>query len=203
MNALSNSAELLIERIRRKAPGYLDLLAATTDAEFETAFDEIMGPAVARLEENKRNFENLDENGLTAVLAGYIAVPCLDVVQEKNSNGHVDITIELLESTPVRKMLGEAKIYNGYEYHIGGLRQLIERYSTGREGRGLLIIYVKKKNIAGLIRNLRQKMDEALPCEQQGNTAEHVHKWSFCSKHAHSSGESLEVGHIGCNLFDG
>jgi hypothetical protein len=26
-------------------------------------------------------------------------------------------------------------------------------------------------------------------------------KWSFLSVHKHSSGEYLEIGHIGCNLY--
>jgi hypothetical protein len=102
---------------------------------------------------------------------------------------------------PIRKKLGEAKIYDGPEYHLKGLQQLLGRYTTGREGRGMLIVYVRKKNIASLIKKLREKMDADLPCQQQGEATDHAIKWSFITKHAHSCGENLEVGHIGCNLF--
>jgi hypothetical protein len=102
---------------------------------------------------------------------------------------------------PTRKKLGEAKIYDGPDYHIKGLQQLLGRYTTGKEGRGMLIVYFRKKNIAGLVKKLREKMDTDLPLSQQGPTCDHLIKWSFLSQHGHSSGETLEVGHIGCNLY--
>ena len=80
-------------------------------------------------------------------------------------------------------------------------QQLLGRYTTGREGRGIVIAYVRKKNISDLVKGIRQKMDAELPCNQQGVTTDHLLKWSFLSTHAHSCGESLEVSHVGCNLF--
>jgi hypothetical protein len=201
MNSPPDSAAALVEQIRRKAPEYLDLLTAATDEEFETAFDALLGPAVKRLEENKKNYESLTEVGLSAVLAESLSVPGLSVTPEKYSNGHVDLVIEAEHTLPVRKKLGEAKIYNGPEYHISGLAQLLGRYTTGREGRGLLIVYFRKKNIDGLLRKLREKMDAELPCNQQDKTTNHIHTWSFLSPHAHSCGKQLQVSHIGCNLF--
>src|SRR6476619_1751733 len=110
------SARDLIKLIERKAPEYLDLLTAQTDEEFEIAFDAVLGRGVAYIEENKKLFKNLDEDGLSSVLAARISIPGLTVSREKNSNGHVDITIEADHSNPVRKKLGEAKIYRGPEY---------------------------------------------------------------------------------------
>ena len=127
-------------------------------------------------------------------------MPGLTVTRETHSNGHVDLTIEADHCTPTRQKLGEAKIYDGPAYHFKGLEQLLGRYSTGREGRGLLIIYFRKPNITGLVQNLRKQMDISHPCKQQGNTADHVLKWSFLSAHAHDCGDNLEVSHIGCNL---
>ena len=101
---------------------------------------------------------------------------------------------------PERIKLGEAKIYDGPEYHLDGLKQLLGRYTTGREGRGLLIVYFRKADIAGLVKKLRTQMDSDLPCAQQGKTTDHVLKWSFLSTHALKSGDNHEVGHIGCNL---
>jgi len=190
-----------VEILKRTVPETLDLLTAQNDEQFETAFDALLQKAVERLEENKADFQSLDENGLSSALAMSLEMPGLQVLREAHSNGHVDITIIVSHCVRTRKKLGEAKIYDGPEYHIKGLGQLLGRYTTGRESRGLLIAYVKKKNIAGLIKKIRQEMDVTLPLSQQGNTINHTLKWSFLSTHAHSCGENLEVSHIGCNLY--
>lgn len=191
----------LVERMKRKAPDYLDLLTAETDAEFEKAFDALLEKAVAHLEQNKVAFKTLGEVGLSGVLAARLSIPGLTVSQEMHSNGHVDITIEAGHCVPMRRKLGEAKIYDGPEKLVKGLEQLLGRYTTGREGRGLLIVYVRKENIAGLVENVRKKMDDEQPLNQKGKTVDHILKWSFISTHSHSSGEELNVGHIGCNLY--
>jgi hypothetical protein len=191
----------LVDQIHRKAPEYLDLLTAGTDDEFELAFDAVLGKAITHLETNKKNFERLDEEGLSGVLVASLSIPGLTVTPETNSNGHVDLTIEADHCVPMRKKLGEAKIYRGPAYHIQGIEQLLGRYTTGREGRGLLIVYFRKKDIAGLVKKLRQRMDDDLPFDQQGPTADYQLKWSFLSAHAHSCGENLHLSHIGCNLY--
>jgi hypothetical protein len=191
----------LVELMRQKAPSYFKLLAAPTESDFEAAFDAMLEHAVSTLEKNSKNFATLDEVGLTGVLAAALSIPGLTVMQEAHSNGHVDLTIAADHCVPMRKKLGEAKIYDGPAYHISGLEQLLGRYTTGREGRGIVIAYVRKKNISDLVKGIRQKMDTDLPCNQQGVTTDHLLKWSFLSTHAHSCGESLEVSHVGCNLF--
>lgn len=98
------------------------------------------------------------------------------------------------------KKLAEAKIYAGPRYHIKGVGQLIGRYTTGREGRGLLISYVRKKDIKGIVEKLRAAMDAELPEKQIGPCEDHTLKWSLKTSHKHSSGEVVPVDHIGCNL---
>ncbi|MEX0182271.1 MULTISPECIES: hypothetical protein [unclassified Stenotrophomonas] len=191
----------LVECMKAKAPEYLDLMAAQSDAEFEKAFDVLLEKALHHLESNSKNFAVLDENGLTAVLAAALSVPGLSVCQEANSNGHVDITIHADHCFPMRKKLGEAKIYSGPDYHLKGVGQLLVRYTTGRESRGLVIAYVRQRNIKALFEKIRVKMDADLPEDQQGKTMDHPCRWNFLSKHMHSSGVVLEVAHAGCNLY--
>jgi len=200
MSDKKDSAEHLVDLIRLKAPEYLDLLTAETDADFEFAFDALLGKAVTNLEKNKKNFKSLDEVGLTAVLASSLTNPGIYVTQEGHSNGRVDIIIEVNYSVPARSKLGEAKIYDGPKYHLKGLKQLLGRYTTGREGRGILIVYVRKKAIANLVKKLRKRMDSERPMLQKGKTIDHIFRWSFISTHMHSSGENMDVGHICCNL---
>ena len=152
------------------------------------------------MEENKKNFAALDEEGLSAALRGRLCIPGLTVTQETHSNGHVDLTIEGDHCSPARKKLAEAKIYAGPRYHIKGVGQLIGRYTTGREGRGLLISYVRKKDIKGIVEKLRAAMDAELPEKQIGPCEDHTLKWSLKTSHKHSSGEVVPVDHIGCNL---
>lgn len=199
----AGTADELVERLKRRSPEWLDLLTAESDADFEAAFESLLERALTHLERNARNFEGLNEVGLTAVLVGSLSAPGLFVTQEAHSNGHVDLTIEARDTAPVRRKLGEAKIYDGPEYHLGGLDQLLGRYTTGREGRGLLIEYVRKADISKLIRRLRHTMDNSLPHDQQGKTSDHRLKWSFLSTHRHSCGDDVEVGHVGCNLGSG
>jgi hypothetical protein len=202
MSEEDNSLFAFVEAAKQKAPAYLNLMTAKSDVEFELAFESLLEKAVSGLEQSKKVFEPLGEEGLSSVLALALNIPgCLTVTRETHSNGHVDLTIEAEHCTPARRKLGEAKIYDGPAYHFKGLEQLLGRYSTGREGRGLLIVYVRKQDIAGLMKKLREKMDIDLPCQQQGKTADHILKWSFLTTHAHSCGENLEVSHIGCNLY--
>jgi hypothetical protein len=190
----------LVEKLRRKAPEYLDLITAETDEDFEKAFDTLLEKAIAGLESNKKNFETLKEEALSGALALALSIPGLSVTQEAHSNGHVDLTIIADHCFPARKKLGEAKVWKGAEYHIKGLKQLLDRYTTGREGRGLVIAYVKEKNIKGLIGKLRQNMNSERPHQQTADTKDHFLKWSFVSTHEHSCGDTLEVDHVGCNL---
>jgi hypothetical protein len=153
-----NSAAEYFDRIERRAPAYLDLLTAETDEEFETAFTAILGGAIHHLEKNKKNFQKLDEEGLSAVLAAALTIPGLIVTQEANSNGHVDLTIEADHCTPSRIKLGEAKIFSSPSYHIKGISQLLGRYTTGREAAGLLINYVRKPDIKAITANLSVRL---------------------------------------------
>ena len=97
--------------------------------------------------------------------------------------------------------LGEAKIYSSPSYHIKGIKQLLGRYTTGRETAGLLLSYVRKPDIKDITTKLRTAMDKQQPENQIGLCEEHGLKWSFVTKHKHSSGEELSLSHVGCNLY--
>lgn len=196
-----DSAAALVELIRSKAPEYLDLLTAEADADFEKAFNAILSAAVGRMERSKKSYKEMDEVGLTSVLASALSIPGLAVTQETHSNGHVDLYIVADHCVPERIKLGEAKIYKSFPYHVEGLKQLLGRYTTGRESRGILVVYVRQRNVAHVMQTLRERMDADKPYSQLGETVDHELKWSFISAHTHSCGEDLEVGHICCNLY--
>ncbi len=187
----------LIKKISRET---LDLITANSDEEFDAAFDNWLTQAISKMEANKLNYDSLDENGLSAVLASTLSTGEISVTQEQNSNGHVDLTVKLNNSATPRTKLGEAKIWRGKEYHVKGLDQLLNRYTTGRECRGFVISYVKIKDIKGLFGDLRRHIDESKPFNLEGLCLDHNIKWSFLSRHKHNSGELIAICHIGCNL---
>ncbi len=79
------------------------------------------------MEANVKDFDpnhQMSENGLSSVLASEIKMPGINVHRETNSNGHVDLTIEVESSLSGRKRLGEAKIWKGSSYRLDGLDQL-------------------------------------------------------------------------------
>lgn len=179
----------------------LDLITSRTEEEFDLAFDNWLMEGVSKLEKDKNAFIDLGEDALSSILAAALSTPELSVTREEHSNGHVDLTVILNNSFPKRIKLGEAKIWDGNKYHVKGLGQLITRYTTGRECRGFVISYVKIKDVKNLFELLRRYIDDSKPFDLEGICKDNNIRWSFLSTHKHSSGESISVCHIGCNLF--
>jgi hypothetical protein len=201
---MSNSEDSLTVFVEGWTPAQRDLLSAETAAEFNAAFSAILLEAVHRMEKGSKNLNMLNEDGLSEVLSGFVnGTNALTVTREESSNGHVDLTFKAMLCKPPREVLGEAKIFDYYSWHESGLSQLVDRYSTGREDRGLLLEYVKEPGIKGHMDRIRSKLDELKPCNQTSDCKDHetVDKWSFCSSHMHSSGEEIEIWHLGCNLY--
>ncbi len=187
--------------INKLSPETLSLVCAESDEEFDKAFDICLIRAISDLEKNCKEYKSLSENGLSSVLASTLTTGELSVTREEHSNGHVDLTVKLVNSREKRTKLGEAKIWRGKEYHVNGIGQLLTRYITGRECRGFVISYVKQKNIKKLFEDLREYIDKNKPFDLVGFCKDHNIKWSFISEHEHSSGEQIEICSLGCNLF--
>lgn len=196
-----DSLEARVSALEKRSPERLDLITARTTVEFEEAFEKVLNKAIQYLEKNSKNFHPLKEDGLTAVIVGMLdCTEGLIATQESNSNGHVDLTIRADQCRPPRLMLGEAKIFGYYSWHEKGLQQLVQRYSTGREERGLLLVYVKMDDVKGRMEKIRQELDQKLPCNQLKASSDHPRQWSFLTSHKHHSGEEIEVWHLGANL---
>ena len=189
----------LTDQLRQQSPEHLDLFASLSDDDFQTAFDSLLGKALAGLEESKKGFQTLEEPALSAVLRLAMLVPGLSVTLEQHSNGHADLTIESYRLGIARRILGEAKIHDGPKYHIDGVKQLLG-YMTGRELRGLIVVYMRKASGSLLMKKVRDTMDAELPEQQQGTTTAHPLKWAFDSRHSHSCGDTVRISHVACNL---
>lgn len=190
----------LVEEIRQFSPEHLDLFASLSDDQFQQTFDFLLAKALAAMEENKKLFEGKEEPEISAGLKLAMMAPGLSVRTEEHSNGHADLTFESYQLGIARRILGEAKIYDGPKYHIEGVGQLLG-YMTGREVRGLMVVYMRKTNGAGLMKKIQDTMDNDQPENQQGPTKPHPLKWAFDSNHLHSSGENIRISHVACNLY--
>jgi hypothetical protein len=199
-----DSLEALVNHLRQVAPEVLDLTTAETEEEFCASFDRLLERAVIHLEKNSKNFITLNEVGLSAVMGNFFnGMPGVIMTQEAHSNGHVDLTIEVSLASPVQRRLVEAKIEGGPVEHEEGLAQLLGRYVTGRESTSWLLLYVRLKDIRARMQALRDNLDLKKPLNQTGACLNHNSnlKWTFTSDHRHSSGETVRVVHVGCNLF--
>jgi len=200
MSTSKGSLYDLTDQLRRQSPEHLDLFASLSDDEFQIAFDSLLSKSLAGMEESKSIFQALHEPALSAILRLAIMVPGLSVSLEQHSNGHADLTFESYRMGISRRILGEAKIYDGPQYHIDGVKQLLG-YMTGREIRGLMVVYMRKANGAGLMKKIRAVMNTELPSKQLGQTTSHPMKWAFDSSHTHTCGDDIRVSHVACNLY--
>lgn len=189
------------EVIKRLSPFTLDLLTAETDEQFDKAFDNWLVTGISQLERSKKDYQSANENAISSFLAAALSTGEISVTREENSNGHVDLTVKIINCPPYRVKLGEAKIWRSNKYHVGGIDQLLNRYTTGRECRGFVISYVRERDIKILFENLRKYLDKNKPFDLDGLCKDHNIRWSFLSSHNHNSGELIEICHVGCNLF--
>lgn len=181
-------------------PGLQQLLPLldpnSTDEEFDEALESQVLDAVRWLEDNANPLHGDNEDSLSTTLAGCISMKQLiDASRETNTRGHVDITIKVI-STP-RKRLGEAKIYAGYVYHEQGIQQLVERYSTGRDRSDYMFFYFKIADIKGKMEKLQAEYDVRKPCGQSAKSIRRQEKWTFETRHTHTSREEPRVIHFG------
>jgi len=194
-----DSLEAFIDSVPQ---AFRNLKSARTKEEFDEAFASVVSNCLMDLEKDSKHLAKNDEDGLSTIVCMALnGTNILRVTREQNSNGHVDLTFCAPLCIPVRKALGEAKIYTDYPKYEGGVKQLVERYSTGREDRALLLLYVKKKGIKTHMERFRSELDKGRPCGQVAKCDDHDARWSFVSSHTHSSGEVVEIWHLGCNLY--
>lgn len=171
----------------------------STDEEFDEALEKHISESIRWLEDNANALHTNSEDSLSTTLAGHMSIKqLLNATREENSRGHVDITIKVISTS--RRRLGEAKIYGGYAYYEKGIKQLVDRYSTGREPTGYIFCYVKDPDIKVKMDNLQSECDSRRPCGQATPCGAHSARWAFETSHRHLSGESLRVVHFGINL---
>lgn len=118
--------------------------------------------------------------------------------REEDHRGHTDILVRQDQ----HKWIGEGKIHRSYNDLVKGLRQLLTRYTTGREQYVGLIIYILNQNAKQVMRTWRDRLEKRLECGFHKAYEDPDNSLVFWSLHEHKgSGLELLTRHIGVSLF--
>lgn len=151
------------------------------------------------VEKQAKNFKGLNEDGLSAIFATALnQTSMFQAVNEAFSKGKVDITITCLTFKEKHEFtcLGEAKIWDGYEYVVKGVQQ-IDRYLTGRHKKGFMLYYFQQKNCDILFNEYLDRMSKERIAEVVSQDTRHA-----VTQHRHSSsGSTIFLDHFAVNLF--
>ncbi len=196
---MAKSLYNLIERIVAAVPEALNTWRAQTPEGFVDVSEKLLEAAIVHMEQQGKNLKCSSEDNITSSAIGFFNRYGIRASSQTNSRGHVDIFIShSLE--PSLNICGEAKIWRGVSYHIGGLGQVLG-YCTGRMPHCFLLAYVTSGKIQQHIKNLCVELDLKLPANQQGGAkTHHSLQWGLVSDHTHSGGRLVRVVHAGVNL---
>jgi hypothetical protein len=190
-----------VERIFHVLPEALNTWRAQSPDGFLHVTENLLGDAITHLEQQAKNFRGpqIKEDTITAAAIGFFNRYGICASSQTNSRGHVDIFIKHAWQ-PSLVICGEAKIWKGVTYHIGGLAQVLG-YTTGRTPFCFILVYVKTGALEVHMRTLQAECDAQLPEQQQGACANHAKlRWALLTGHQHSSGHLVTALHAGVNL---
>lgn len=188
--------------VQQNNPYSLRVFCSETEDEFVAAVEGALNCAVDRLESGRKEYAGLAEVGLSKKISDWLDAASIPATAEEHTNGHVDITVKHPRKL-VFKYLGECKIWRSVPYHVKGMKQLLDDYSSGRHRRGCCLEFVVTADCAGKLRVIREHLDAQCPLDQVGTTVDHPEiKGGFVTLHRHSSGWDVEVLHFGCNLHN-
>jgi hypothetical protein len=176
--------------LRAAGGGYTEFVCL-----IERAFDF----ACQEMAKAKNILKGMNEDQLTYVILSTLRGMGFDAHHAMNVGGHCDVTIEGDNDT---LWLGEAKIYSSAAKLFGGLRQLVDRYSTGLPGQdsGGMIVYVTIPNALRVMHTWRKKLLRAAPTVVSDDMPETA--LTFRTKITHAgSGLPLDIRHFPVILF--
>lgn len=174
---------------------------ASTYEQFTDALYSDLNDIVLRFQENPELRHGDGEDRLTIEIITNLRAMGYNAGHEGKIGGHTDLAVKGKNNY---LWIGEAKIHSGYDYLFQGFQQLCTRYATGDAGqnRGGLIIYIKNKNSAKVIKEWRQRLEGyglgGLAIDGCANRPEYV----FNSTHTlERTGADFYVKHIGVSLY--
>jgi hypothetical protein len=194
-----NTAERYIELVKTFMPDFHRVACAQTEEEFCEAATVAVRHCLQKLEDRRKLLMKSNELELSTSLADLLTRGGLPTTAESYAAGHVDLIIAHFEVGRYR-MLGECKLDRGPSSFCKGTAQVLG-YCSGSEQRVLCIGFCREPDIQGRMKQTRQHFIDPGNCHDVEVTKDHDALWSFLGIHRHTSGRTIEVVHIGCNLF--
>lgn len=193
------SLHAYVAKLESVNPAALQVFASEDEGQFLEAVEGALAAAIGHVESGARRLSTLDEQGLSWILVKLLVAASIRATAEGYHNGHVDVTVEH-ERLPLI-YLGECKIHDGYEWHLKGCTQVLDRYSSGRASRTFVLDFFKAKGMYEKLNALMGRFKTERPLRQQGDPRGHALKGAFVSTHMHWTETPVEILHIGCNTY--
>ena len=194
------TAEHYIELVKSFMPDFHRVACAQTEDDFCEAAALAVRHCLQKLEDRRKLLSKAGEVELSTDLADLLTRGGLPTTAEPHVNGHVDLVVSHFEADRYR-VLGECKLDRGPKYHCDGTTQVLD-YCSGAEKRALCIGFCKKPDVQGRMKETRRHFINPGDCHDVEETRDHSLPWSFLGVHRHSSGGTVEVLHIACNLYE-
>jgi hypothetical protein len=172
--------------------------AGGSEAFLATLYTDVV-VCIRELEDQAHRYHCDDEEKLTNYLAVQLRRLDYSAECEKDQRGHVDLSVQCHACDVAWK--AEAKIHKDYGTNEEGLKQLLDRYNSGRDDRAGFLLYLKVKNAVSVVDEWRSRISDtplcgATRCEDAPNG------WlGFVSIHDHSVGRELAVTHFPTHLY--
>ncbi len=196
----SDRLDAYFEYLAANCPPAMRVWTATTESEFCSAVERAIEAVIFELESGARRSTAMDELGLSWLLTAFLTSASIPAMCEGSDSGHVHVTIKHPANLPLL-VLGQCKIYEGYDHHCNSCRQLLLRWSSGRSARSFCLEFFRSSGMYENLRKLRDEFDSHRPFEQIESATDHFIKGAFVTMHKHFTSSTVEVIHLGCNLF--
>lgn len=186
--------EEIIRFAQRQAP--------ENDEEFLSRLHDDLACAIEEIQSSANHFQEDGEEKLTNTLKMLMKQKNYDVDTESDRRGHADLVIEC-KALRIR-WIAESKIHSGYDHLEEGIRQLVDRYSSGLEPYLGFVVFSKNQNLLLVIKNWGIHLERTKVCgykgplDKQDKYPTEVHK----AKHQHEGmGTDLDVFNFFVNLY--
>lgn len=197
--AAATVAQLLEFYSPRQLAAMLSRTGGAGREEFLSILYDDLLICIKELEAQAHRCQEDGEEKLTNYLAIQLRRLSYNATCEPDDRGHVDLEVECAKCHTTWK--AEAKLHASHEKNADGLRQLMDRYSSGRDSDAGFLLYLRDQaNSTLIIKRWRAKIAkealcDALRCEDVKDAL------GFASVHRHAVGTEIRVVHFPVLLY--
>lgn len=173
--------------LERNRPASADEFLARLYADLRDSIDA--------LERMAQDVQTSSENSLRGRIVRDLRCRGYDARAESDERGHADMLVENRHISLV--WIGETKKHDAYDWLEKGLRQLHDRYTTGRHPDSGLIVFVFTRDAASVMRTWRHRLESDALCGFVQGSCRDLGHLCFSSRHTHGgSGTEVSTRHM-------